>query len=279
MSPYLITGPALISFSGGRTSGYLLKQILDAHGSLLPENLHVCFANTGKEMPETLNFVQDCSDRWKVPIVWLELDYAEPHDTRIVGHDNASRAGEPFQALVDRRGFLPNPVARFCTQELKIRRLKTFMHNIVGYDRWTNIVGFRADEPRRLARLERPSRDRWLSVAPLATAGITRYDVQAWWNDQPFDLRLPNIHGTTPLGNCDLCFLKGEALIRGIIRDRPHLARWWADTEAGSRAHKPNGARFREDRPGYAEMLRDAHRQGDLFHRLDGESLDCACTD
>ena len=47
--PYLITGPALISFSGGRTSAYMLKMILDAHGGTLPDDVHVCFANTGKE--------------------------------------------------------------------------------------------------------------------------------------------------------------------------------------------------------------------------------------
>ena len=30
-NPYKIEGPALISFSGGRTSGYMLKHIIDAH--------------------------------------------------------------------------------------------------------------------------------------------------------------------------------------------------------------------------------------------------------
>lgn len=31
-NPYHIEGPALISVSGGRTSGFMLRQILDAHG-------------------------------------------------------------------------------------------------------------------------------------------------------------------------------------------------------------------------------------------------------
>lgn len=71
-SPYLIEGPALISFSGGRTSGYMLWHILDAHGGALPADVHVCFANTGKEREETLRFVHDCETHWGVRIHWLE---------------------------------------------------------------------------------------------------------------------------------------------------------------------------------------------------------------
>ena len=28
--------------------------------------------NTGKEMPQTLDFVQECGERWGLAIVWLE---------------------------------------------------------------------------------------------------------------------------------------------------------------------------------------------------------------
>ncbi len=65
--PYLIEGPALISFSGGRTSAYLLKHVLDAYGGTLPNNVIACFANTGKEMPQTLDFVRDCGQRLERP--------------------------------------------------------------------------------------------------------------------------------------------------------------------------------------------------------------------
>lgn len=61
MNPYFITGPALISFSGGRTSGYMLRHILDAHDGTLPDDVVVTFANTGKEREETLRFVHDCA--------------------------------------------------------------------------------------------------------------------------------------------------------------------------------------------------------------------------
>src|SRR5690606_21274192 len=70
VNPYLITGPAIISFSGGRTSRYMLKHIIDAHGGTLPDDVVVCFANTGKEMPETLDFVLRTEQEYGCPIVW-----------------------------------------------------------------------------------------------------------------------------------------------------------------------------------------------------------------
>ena len=39
LNPYLITGPAVIAFSGGRTSGYMLHEIIAAHGGTLPPDV------------------------------------------------------------------------------------------------------------------------------------------------------------------------------------------------------------------------------------------------
>ena len=61
MNPYLIDEPAVISFSGGRTSAYMLYKVLEAHGGRLPDHVVVAFSNTGKEMPQTLDFVDRCS--------------------------------------------------------------------------------------------------------------------------------------------------------------------------------------------------------------------------
>ena len=80
MNPYLIKGPAIVSFSGGRTSGYMLRHVLDAHGGRLPEDVHVLFANTGKERPETLDFVEECATRWDVPIRWVEYANRQSED-------------------------------------------------------------------------------------------------------------------------------------------------------------------------------------------------------
>ena len=53
-------GNVQISFSGGRTSAFMLHQILEVNGTL-PDRVQVTFANTGREMPETLDFVNECA--------------------------------------------------------------------------------------------------------------------------------------------------------------------------------------------------------------------------
>ena len=281
--PYLIEGPALISFSGGRTSGYMLKHILDAHGGTLPEDVVVCFANTGKEMPETLDFIQECSEQWGVPIVWLEWRDKKICETswEQVTHSSASREGEPFKALCDKKQYLPNPITRFCTSELKICVFRDFCKEEKGWEHWDSVIGIRADEPLRVSKSRVASgKERWEIVMPLATAGVTKYDVTKFWAAQPFDLRLKNVNGTTPAGNCDLCFLKGAATIAGLIRENPALADWWAEAEAEARASKPSGAVFRKDRPPYAKMKQMVFDQGDLISGWPNEdALPCMCHD
>lgn len=69
--PFIIEGPAVICFSGGRTSAYMLRRILDAHKDQLPKDVFVTFQNTGVEREETLDFVNEVSQRW-TPVRWLE---------------------------------------------------------------------------------------------------------------------------------------------------------------------------------------------------------------
>ena len=59
-SNYLLPeGNVQIAFSGGRTSGYMLYKILEANNGL-PDRAKVIFTNTGREMPETYDFIQEC---------------------------------------------------------------------------------------------------------------------------------------------------------------------------------------------------------------------------
>jgi hypothetical protein len=129
----------------------------------------------------------------------------------------------------------------------------------------------RADEQRRAAKIADKSR------IPLVTAGVTKEIVGEFWKNQAFDLELPNIRGVTYHGNCDLCYLKGGSQILSLIAEKPERAVWWAKMEALALASKPSGARFRTDRPSYAEMMEFAKNQTDMFGN--DESIACFCGD
>ena len=279
MKPFIINSPTCISFSGGRTSAYMLHRVLEVNGGL-PAEAKVCFANTGKECEETLEFVRDCSENWQVPITWLEyLAYTDDEPRfKEVTFDTASRDGEPFQSLIVKRGYVPNPVARFCTVELKVRTIHRYLKSI-GWTEWDSMLGIRADEPRRLAKIVNHDYGKHEEkCAPLGQTGITKEDVGAFWRSQPFDLKLPNQNGVTMHGNCDLCFLKGGAQILSLIAEKPERAVWWAKIEALALARKPSGAHFRTDRPSYAQMLAFSQDQRDMFGPNE-EAIACFCAD
>ena len=277
--PFKIDSPTCISFSGGRTSAYMLWRVLQANGGL-PDEAKVCFANTGKEDEATLQFIKDVSDNWDIPITWLEYQPEDP-GFKTVTFETASRNGEPFQEIIVKRNFLPNPVARFCTVELKIQPELKHLKSI-GWDHWENMVGIRADEPRRVAKIRaNPSGGKAgpERIMPLADAGITKDDVGRFWRSQKFDLGLPNHNGVTSHGNCDLCFLKGASQILSLIAEKPKRAVWWASMEDSiTNAKIQNGGRFRSDRPSYAEMAKFTSEQRDMFDKNE-EAIACFCGD
>jgi 3'-phosphoadenosine 5'-phosphosulfate sulfotransferase (PAPS reductase)/FAD synthetase len=262
MKPYeLPEGNVMISFSGGRTSGFMLHEVLKANGPL-PERCKVLFANTGREMPETLDFVQECSDRWNVKITWLEYARRENKVTfDVVSHNSASRDGAPLAEVIRSRNYLPNVMTRFCTQEAKVKTIKRHLVSL-GWKRWVNTVGIRADEAHRV----KPSSDnRWVNWFPLADVGATTYDVMSFWRSQPFDLRV--IKGG---GNCDGCFLKSEATLAAMHREHPERMEWWANFE------KEIGSTFHKSRS-YTQIKSFVDRQGDWI--FDDEEYLCQKND
>ena len=290
-NPYRVPRPAVISFSGGRTSAYMLRKIVDAYGGRLPDGVWVAFANTGMERPETLDFVDVCGRAWGVEISWLEYLWDAPHRTRVVDFATASRNGEPYAALIDRKGFVPNPTLRACTTFLKRDRIESYARHRLGLKRWHAVIGLRADEQRRVLRMRAMncgSRTGAHAVLPLADAGVREADVLDWWKEQPFDLGIPSY-----AGNCTCCFLKGRAKLIRIIREDPTLADWWIEQEAKvANRTGPDGRacesmkRFRLGET-YAELKAAALAHRDLFddaaHCSQGDdgsdSFDCHCTD
>jgi hypothetical protein len=278
MDPFRIEGPAVISLSGGRTSAFMLRRILDACGGALPAGVHALFANTGKEREETLAFLREIAARWGVTVRWLEYVPREGSSRvnfREVSFDTAARAGEPFEAMMDHERYVPNQRHRLCTKNLKVLVMEEFMR-AQGHEpgEYAEVVGFRADEPARVAK-SRASEDNADHVLrfPLYEAGLVKLDVMAFWRSQPFDLALEPHES-----NCDLCFLKGNAVRLAILRKRPELAEWWVRQEA-TRSH----GFTKRGRKTYADLARIA--ESTLFLNFDAppepddQPMPCGCHD
>jgi len=287
--PFKIDSPTCLSVSGGRTSAYMLWRVLQSNGGKLPPEAIACFANTGKEEEATLRFVRDCSTNWGVPITWVEYRNDE-RGYAVVDFDTASRNGEPFSAIIAKRQYLPNPVTRFCTSELKIRTMHKYQRAhwaAMGLDakeiEWDQFIGIRADEQRRVSKIRKRGHStesrQEIMCMPLADAGVTVHDITEFWSRQPFNLELPTYKGRTLAGNCDLCFLKPANQILTLIAQKPERAVWWAAQEALALASKPSGAVFRSDRPSYAAMFKNVTDQADFIGYDDEEGIACFCGD
>ena len=283
---FLDNHPAVLNFSGGRSSAYMLYHILDYYDGKLPDDTIVAFCNTGKENPETLDFVRECQNRWNVDIVWLEYLFRpesaggikDPkHHFMVVDYASASRQGEPFDQLVAAKSFLPNVVRRFCTSELKVLTVSRYTRRVLGWKKHTAYLGMRYDEPRRVKRQLMESCE---SDYPLYHAQVTKRDIDRFWRNHEFDLQLKDLNG-----NCDLCFMKGQTKLIQIMRKNPEKADWWLAKEqelvrcAEGRLNDMRVAQFSK-RFSYQELFNISQSGGDqipLFE--DEEILDCFCSD
>jgi 3'-phosphoadenosine 5'-phosphosulfate sulfotransferase (PAPS reductase)/FAD synthetase len=275
-SKYFLKDPSVISFSGGRTSGFMLAKVLEAHEGVLPEYVKVVFCNTGLEHPKTLDFVQKCSEEWKIDITWLEYigKKIEPR-YKVTNYKEAARNGEPFGILIDERQYLPNPIARFCIVELKIRLLDRYMKDVYGdaFKKHNQLIGLRYDEPRRVSNIKKNTR-RNPALTPMFDARHTLPDVMSFWNKQSFDLGIPQHQG-----NCQGCFLKSRYRLDLVAKETPEALNWWIAQESkiiGSAIAKNHT--FRKDRPSYENVMKQSRMQLPMFPDFD-DTVSCHCTD
>jgi len=270
-SPYLIDGPAVISFSGGRTSGYMLFKIVEAYGGELPSDIVVAFANTGKEREETLRFVHECGVRFGVRIRWLEWrDISVGYEE--VGYNSASRMGEPFDALIRKKKRLPNWQERWCTSFLKLKPLFGLAATF-GWaaGQYAEVVGLRNDEGLRIFKgMANAEKNGHRMLYPLARAKVDKATVMEFWSRMDFDLGLEPHEG-----NCDLCFMKGRGIKKRIIRARPDLAGWWSDKESQQKGKQERGWFDRRD--SIAGLAEEVRRAPDFFDESDGYEHDVEC--
>ena len=260
----MIESPAVINFSGGRSSGFMLWNILQAYDGKLPEDIRVIFCNTGLEHHETYEFIHRIEENW-CPVTWLEYtltpegkaSYAE------VSYASASRRGEPFEMVIKKERYLPNPIRRICTKNLKVLLTERYLKHIGFYD-YVHCIGLRADEPKRVSRI----REQQDKICPMADAGHIKKDVHDFWKDHPLDMRFKN--NTEIFTNCVGCFLKKYSKLEAIAREEPEQLDWWI------RMENETGFVFYPNRTDYKTIKQDAHKQMAFDFR---DTVDCFCTD
>lgn len=296
-----MSGPATIYFSGGRTSGYMLARLRALHDDKFSERFVVVFSNTGKEMPETLDFVHEVETRWHIPIVWTEYCriparmvpkgvYPTPqrnknlekqaeagemaHWFRVVSYETASRNGEPFDALLEWMSVLPNPVMRACSSELKIRTGFRYLFSL-GHTKLQSYIGIRKDEEHRAIQILAGTPTFNTPSFPLVEWDVREKDVLLFWKTNDFDLRLKSYQG-----NCDLCFLKAKWKQVQVARDNPSLIPWWENWEAKKKKEigPAPGAYFRAGRS-IAEIRALAESGQRIKNTPDDIDIPCGCAE
>lgn len=206
----------LASFSGGRTSAFMTKWLLDNKRD--DYEIVVVFANTGQEDDRTLEFIRKCDEVFGFNTVWIESVPQQPGKSsahKVVTFDTADRAGRTFEAMIARYG-IPNTLFPHCTRELKQNPIKSYLRSIG----WTagsyeSAIGIRTDETRRVSK---SAGERGIVYPLVDMIPTDKQDVNDWWDDQAFNLEIQEHEG-----NCKWCWKKSFAKHFRLIAEAPQI--------------------------------------------------------
>lgn len=209
-----------ISFSGGKTSAYMTKMLLDHFRGEDPDRrIIVTFANTGQEHEETLKFVDRCDKAFGFGVAWLEA-VVDPRKGKGIRHkvvtfETASRNGEPFEAYIAKHG-IPNRMYNQCTSRLKTEPMDSYRAEIgLKKGTFSTAIGIRADE---IDRVSLTGRVKWDLFYPCVDAGVIKGDIHGWWSRQDFNLGIPE-----ELGNCKWCWKKSKRKLLTLGKRHPDI--------------------------------------------------------
>lgn len=269
---------AIVSFSGGATSAYMLWMMIKQGYDVAP-----VFANTGLEHERTLWFVNECSKAFGVDVVWLEAvvnpEKSKGTTHKIVTYETATRNHSIFESMIEAYG-IPNKAYPHCNRELKLQPIKSWMreNGLIGCK---TAIGIRADELGRISE----SADENNIFYPLVKAGVMKEDVKEWWARQPFQLGIEEIYG-----NCVGCWKKTDRKVFTLMQRHPEVFDFHVrmEREHGLSGHNEDGnprVFWRQNRStehmietmgkGFNPWVEGKFEyQGDLFGRPELDPLD-----
>jgi len=183
----------ILSLSGGKDSTALAIYMRDR----IPE-MEYAFCDTEKELPETYDYLNLLEVYLGKPIVYLK------HDGR--GFDDLLKA---------RRGFLPSPQVRWCTDHLKIKPFEKY----VGDDFCYSYVGIRADEPHRKGYIS--TKPNITAQYPFIEDGLIKEDVVRILDES--GMGLPKYYEWRSRSGCYFCFYQQRIEWVGLLENHPDL--------------------------------------------------------
>lgn len=219
----------VISFSGGRTSAYMTKYLLDNFSDKY--NFYVVYANTGQEHEKTLEFINNCDKYFNFNTVWVEAivhhNERKANTHKIVNYQTACRDSFLFEEMIKKHG-IPNKAFPHCTRELKLAPIYSYLKSIgLKNGDYEMALGIRADEKRRVSE----SADVRNIIYPLVDLDIDKTDVLYWWSKQDFDLEIQEHQG-----NCLWCWKKTDKKHFRNIQSNPE----WYDVPMMLEQKYPN---------------------------------------
>ena len=181
----------VLSLSGGKDSTALAVYMRDK----VPDMEYV-FYDTGKELPETYEFINKVEGFLGKPIVRLNSEFSFDHYLQVYS------------------GFLPSARMRWCTRMLKLKPFEDFC----GDDTIISYIGIRADENREGYISTKPNIK---AVFPFKEDGLVKADVFRILEE--VGLGLPEYYKWRTRSGCYFCFFQRKAEWIGLKKNHPEL--------------------------------------------------------
>lgn len=138
----------VVSFSGGRTSAYMLHLIKNAD-----QSSRFVFMDTGAEHPETYRFIRNIVENWNIELTCLRVmpvmisGVGSNYET--IPYDQCQQDLIPWKRMLQKYGH-PYVGGAFCTDRMKTVPFTKYCEDYFGKGNYKAWIGIRYDEPARL---------------------------------------------------------------------------------------------------------------------------------
>ena len=181
----------ILSLSGGKDSAALA---IHMKGKI--ENMEYLFCDTGKELPETYDYLNKLEAYLGQPVVRLNSEYSFDHWLKTYS------------------GFLPSQKMRWCTKNLKIKPFEAYC----GEDTIYSYIGLRADENRTGYISKKPNIK---PIYPFKEDGIKKDDVFKILEES--GVGAPEYYKWRSRSGCYFCFYQRKSEWVGLKENHPDL--------------------------------------------------------